>query len=156
MPLVKGVAIPVLPSVGLSVATSATATLGATGVLSAGFVGLPTCLLLATTGVPCPFCGLTHAVAELGAGHLSTAIALHPLAPLAALLALAVPVALARRRPLAVPPARRRTLAVPPARRRTLAVPLPPARRLTLTVPAAALWSLAALVLVTWIVRLAL
>ncbi|MEA2139058.1 MAG: hypothetical protein QOG56_2208 [Solirubrobacteraceae bacterium] len=144
----KGVAIPVLPSVGLSVATSATVTLGATGVLSAGFAGLPTCLLLATTGVPCPFCGLTHAVAELGAGHLSTAIALHPLAPLAALLALAVPVALARRRTLAVP--------LPPARRRTLARPLPPARPRSLTVPAAALWSLAALVLATWIVRLAL
>jgi uncharacterized protein DUF2752 len=121
---VHGVAIPVLPSVGLSVATSATATLGAAGVLGAGFVGLPSCLLMATTGVPCPFCGLTHGVAELGAGHLSTAVALHPLAPLAALLALAVPVALARRH--------------------------------ALTVPAAALWSLAALVLATWIVRLAL
>jgi hypothetical protein len=121
---VNGVAIPVLPSVGLSVATSATATLGAAGVLSAGFVGLPTCLLMATTGVPCPFCGLTHGIAELGAGHLSTAVALHPLAPLAALLALAVPVALTRRH--------------------------------TLTVPAAAPWSLAALVLATWIVRLAL
>ncbi|MEY2512861.1 MAG: hypothetical protein QOJ89_219 [bacterium] len=97
------VAIPLVPSVGLSVATSATATLGAAGVLSAGFVGLPTCLLVAVAGVPCPFCGLTHGVAELGAGHLSAAVALHPLAPLAALLAVAVPVALARGRALAVP-----------------------------------------------------
>jgi hypothetical protein len=121
---VNHVGIPLVPSVGLSVATSATATLGAAGVLSAGFVGLPTCLLMATTGVPCPFCGLTHGVAELGAGNLSTAVALHPLAPLAALLALAVPVALARRR--------------------------------ALTVPAAAVWSLVALVLATWIVRLVL
>jgi hypothetical protein len=70
------------------------------------------------------------------------------LAPLAALLALAVPVALARRWPLAVPR--------PLARLRTLAVPRPPGRLRTLTVPAAALWLLAALVLVTWIVRLAL
>jgi hypothetical protein len=103
VPPVNRVAIPLVPSVGLSVATSGTAALGAAGVLSAGFVGLPTCLLLATTGVPCPFCGLTHGVAELGAGHLATAVALHPLAPLAALLAVAVPVALARGRSLAVP-----------------------------------------------------
>jgi hypothetical protein len=117
------VAIPLVPSVGLSAATSATAALGAAGVLSASFVGLPTCLFAATTGVPCPFCGLTHGVAELGAGHLATAVALHPLAPLAALLALAVPVALLRGRTLAVAPA--------------------------------ALWSLAAIVLLTWIVRVA-
>ncbi|MDX6677630.1 MAG: hypothetical protein QOE31_1682 [Solirubrobacteraceae bacterium] len=103
VPPVNRVAIPLVPSVGLSVATSGTAALGAAGVLSAGFVGLPTCLLLATTGVPCPFCGLTHGVAELGAGHVATAVALHPLAPLAALLAVAVPVALARGRSLAVP-----------------------------------------------------
>ena len=55
--------------------------------------------------MPCPFCGLTHGVAELGAGNVATAVALHPLAPLAALLALAVPVALLRRRALAVPSA---------------------------------------------------
>jgi hypothetical protein len=103
VPRVQRVAIPLVPSVGLSVATSAAAALGSAGVLSAGFVGLPTCLLVATTGVPCPFCGLTHGVAELGAGHVATAVALHPLAPLAALLAVAVPVALARRRELAVP-----------------------------------------------------
>ena len=122
MARVNRVAIPIAPSVGLSVATSGTAALGAAGVLSASFVGLPTCMLAATTGVPCPFCGLTHGVAELGAGHLATAVALHPLAPLAALLALTVPVALLRRRALTVPPA--------------------------------ALWSLLAIVLLTWIVRL--
>lgn len=122
MPRVNRVAIPLIPSVGLSVATSGTAALGAAGVLSASVAGLPACLFAATTGVPCPFCGLTHGVAELGAGHLSAAVALHPLAPLAALLALVVALALLRRRPLTVPPA--------------------------------ALWSLAALVALTWIARL--
>jgi hypothetical protein len=87
------------------VATTGTAALGAAGILSASFAGAPTCLLAAATGVPCPFCGLTHGVAELGAGHVAAAVALHPLAPLAALLALAVPFALLRRRALAVSPA---------------------------------------------------
>ena len=115
------VAIPLVPSVGLSVATSGAAALGATGVLSASAIGLPTCLFLAATGVVCPFCGLTHGVAELGAGNIATALALHPLTPLAALLALAVPYALLRRRELAV--------------------------------PVIALWSLVALIVLTWIAR---
>lgn len=117
------VALPLVPAVGLSAATTGTAALGAAGVLGASFAGLPMCLFAAATGVPCPFCGLTHGVAELGAGHVSTAVALHPLAPLAALLAVAVPIALHRRRTLAVPPA--------------------------------ALLALAAVVLLTWIVRIA-
>jgi hypothetical protein len=117
------VAIPLAPSIGLSAATTGAAALGAAGVLSASVAGSVTCLFAATTGVPCPFCGLTHGVAELGAGHVSTAVALHPLAPLAALLALAVPLAMLRRRPLVV--------------------------------PSAALAALAALVLLTWIARVA-
>ncbi len=123
MQRVTRVALPLAPSVGLSAATTGTAALGAAGVLGASFVGLPTCLFAAATGVPCPFCGLTHGVAELGAGHVSTAVALHPLAPLAALLAIAVPIALLRRRALAV--------------------------------PSVALVALAAVVLLTWIVRIA-
>lgn len=99
------VAVPAAPALGLSVATGGTAALGAAGVLGASFAGPPTCLFAAATGVPCPFCGLTHGVAELGAGHVSTAVALHPLAPLAVLLALAVALALWRRRALTVPPA---------------------------------------------------
>jgi hypothetical protein len=117
------VVIPLVPSIGLSAATTGAAALGAAGVVSASVAGSVTCVFSAATGVPCPFCGLTHGVAELGAGHLAAAVELHPLAPLAALLALAVPVALLRGRPLAVPPA--------------------------------ALAGLAALVLLTWIVRLA-
>lgn len=102
---VNRVALPVAPSVGLTVATTGAAALGAAGLVGASFAGAPTCLFAAATGVPCPFCGLTHGVAELGAGHVAAAVALHPLAPLAALLALAVPIALLRRRPLATSPA---------------------------------------------------
>jgi hypothetical protein len=87
------------------VATTGTAALGAAGILSASFAGAPACLFAAATGAPCPFCGLTHAVAELGAGHFAAAVALHPLAPLAVLLALAVPIALLRGRALAMSPA---------------------------------------------------
>jgi len=101
---VNRIALPMAPSVGLSAATTSTAALGAAGVLGASFTGVSSCLFAAATGVPCPFCGLTHGVAELGAGHVATAVALHPLAPLAALLAIAVPIALLRRRALAVPP----------------------------------------------------
>jgi len=100
---VHRVALPVVPSVGLSVATAGTATLGAAGVVGASLTGAPTCLFAAATGLPCPFCGLTHGFAELGAGHLGAAVALHPLAPLAALLAVVVPVTVARGRALAVP-----------------------------------------------------
>ena len=102
---VNRVAIPVVPSVGLSVATSGAAALGAAGLLSASVAGLPGRLFLAATGVACPFCGLTHGVAELGAGNVASAVALHPLAPVAALLALAVPFALLRGRSLTVPAA---------------------------------------------------
>lgn len=120
---VNRVALPLMPSVGLSVATTGAAALGATGVVGASSVGLPTCLFLAATGVACPFCGLTHGVAELGAGNLATAVALHPLAPLAAVLALAVPYALLRGRRLAV--------------------------------GVVTLWALVALILLTWIARVA-
>ena len=117
------VAIPLAPSVGLSAATTGAAALGAAGVLERVRRRRVPCVFAAATGVPCPFCGLTHGVAELGAGHVETAVALHPLAPLAAVLALAVPVALLRRRSLAVSPV--------------------------------ALAALTAIVLLTWIVRVA-
>ncbi len=43
--------------------------------------GLP-CLFRSATGLVCPFCGMTHAIAALGAGDISAALAAHPLAPL--------------------------------------------------------------------------
>lgn len=42
----------------------------------------PLCPLLAATGLPCPFCGMTRATLAIGAGEWSRAFALHPLAPL--------------------------------------------------------------------------
>lgn len=129
---VNRVAIPLVPSAGLSAATTATAALGAAGVLGASFTGAPTCLFAAATGVPCPFCGLTHGVAQLGAGDVEAALALHPLSPLAAVLALVVPFALLRRRSLANAHPRRSLLVAP-----------------------AALAGVTGIVLMTWIVRLA-
>ena len=38
------------------------------------------CLLREVTGVPCPFCGGTTALARLGTGHLHEALAASPLA----------------------------------------------------------------------------
>ena len=115
------VEVPVLPALGLSAATGGALTLGAAGVVSAGTATGLSCLFAAATGVPCPFCGMTHGVAALGAGDVAGAVAANPLAPLAVALALAVPVALLARRRLAVAPA--------------------------------ALWALAALVIVVWLVR---
>ena len=48
------------------------------------------CPLRAVTGVPCPSCGLTRALAHLERGHLAEAVRLHPFAPLVFLLVLAL------------------------------------------------------------------
>jgi len=96
------VEVPLLPAVGLSAATGGAFALGTAGVLgAAGGSGL-TCLFSTATGLDCPFCGLTHGVAALGAGDVAAAVAANPLAPLAVGLALAVPLALLRGRPLEV------------------------------------------------------
>jgi hypothetical protein len=42
--------------------------------------GLP-CLFRSATGLVCPLCGMTHAIAALGAGDIGGAFAAHPLAP---------------------------------------------------------------------------
>ena len=114
--------VPVLPAIGLSAATSGAFLLGSAGVLGATSATGLTCLFAAATGVDCPFCGLTHGVAALGAGDVGGALAANPLAPLAVALALAVPLALVRRR--------------------------------RLEVPTTALWALAIVVAVAWVVRL--
>ena len=118
----RRVEVPALPALGLSAATGGAAALGAAGLLSGATAsGLP-CAFAAVSGLDCPLCGLTHAVAALGAGDLGAAVAAHPLAPLAVALALAVPLALVRRR--------------------------------RLEVPTTALWALAIVVAVAWVVRL--
>ncbi len=42
------------------------------------------CLTRRVLGLPCPGCGLTRAISRLLQGELARALALHPLAPLAA------------------------------------------------------------------------
>lgn len=45
---------------------------------------LSLCLIRRTLGLPCPGCGLTRGLSQLLQGNLARAMALHPLAPLAA------------------------------------------------------------------------
>ena len=76
----------------------ATLAIGALAPASSGALasGGPACPLRAATGIPCPFCGMTHATLALGHGDLGAALASHPLAPLvvggmlAAMLAIAL------------------------------------------------------------------
>jgi hypothetical protein len=48
------------------------------------------CPLRAVTGIPCPSCGLTRALAHLERGHWAEAVRFHPFAPLVFLLVLAL------------------------------------------------------------------
>jgi hypothetical protein len=52
------------------------------------------CPLRAVTGIPCPSCGLTRALAHLERGHLVQALKFHPFSPLIFLLVLALAVLL--------------------------------------------------------------
>jgi len=96
--------VPLLPALGLSAATGGALALGSAGLVTSTTRGAVTCVFAAATGLPCPFCGMTHGVAALGAGDVAGAVAAHPLAPLAVALALAVPVALLLRGRLTVAP----------------------------------------------------
>jgi len=98
------VEIPILPAAALSAATGGALALGAAGLVTSTTSGGLTCAFAAATGVPCPFCGMTHGIAALGAGDLAGAMAANPLAPPAVALALAAAVALLVRRRLAVAP----------------------------------------------------
>lgn len=104
VPRAGRVEIPVLPALGLSAATAGALALGAAGLISGTTAGGLPCLFAAATDTPCPFCGMTHGIAALGAGDLGAAVVANPLAPLAVALALAVPVALRAQRRLAMAP----------------------------------------------------
>jgi hypothetical protein len=58
--------------------------------------GGPACLFRWLTGLVCPFCGMTHAALDLGAGRWASALSEHPLAPLVALAVAWVGLRLAR------------------------------------------------------------
>ena len=99
------IVVPVVPAVGLSAATGGAFVLGAASLLGGTTATGLSCVFAALTGVDCPFCGLTHGVAALGAGDPAGALAAHPLAPIAVGLAIAVPAVLLRRHRLQVAPA---------------------------------------------------
>jgi len=71
-------------AIGLAVTALALLLVGALGSAHAQAAvgeGGPSCILKMTTGVECPFCGMTRATIALGAGDFHRAFALHPLAP---------------------------------------------------------------------------
>ena len=80
---------------------------------AAGWIGLPSgagytvCAFRRLTGIPCPGCGLTRAMAALARGELLLALHFHPFAPLvlaeAAALWAAIGRAIVRQRPLVLP-----------------------------------------------------
>jgi hypothetical protein len=55
--------------------------LGAAAFAGIVFFQIPICPTATFLGIPCPGCGLTRATLELAHGHVSAAVALHPLAP---------------------------------------------------------------------------
>jgi hypothetical protein len=85
--------------------TAAFLLLGRIGVPQTG--GFVICAFRRVTGIPCPGCGLTRAMAALARGELATAVRFHPFAPLllAEALALwgAIGAAVLRRRPVTLP-----------------------------------------------------
>jgi hypothetical protein len=70
--------------------------------------GYTFCAFRRVTGIPCPGCGMTRAMAALARGQLVAALHLHPFAPLvlaqAAALWVKVGESLLRRRPFTLPP----------------------------------------------------
>jgi len=76
------------PALGLSVCCVGAAVLGGLSGADVAHPGAPGCLLRAVTGIPCPFCGLTHSMMALGQGNLAAAVAQNPLGLLVLPLAL--------------------------------------------------------------------
>ena len=77
-------------ALGLSVCCVGAAVLGGLSGTDVNHPGAPGCLLRAVTGIPCPFCGLTHSMMALGQGNLAAAVAQNPLGLLLLPLAVAV------------------------------------------------------------------
>lgn len=48
-----------------------------------GRFGIDLCFVHASTGLPCPGCGMTRAIIAVSHGHLATALGLHPFVVLA-------------------------------------------------------------------------
>ena len=66
----------------------------AAGLLALAWLPRPhtICPLLMLTGIPCPFCGGTHAGIDLGRGHPAAAVRASPLAVFGAMAVIALPI----------------------------------------------------------------
>lgn len=105
-----------LVAAGLCLACTGAVAVGAlAGNAAAGVDGPVLCPFRLVTGLPCPFCGMTRSLLALGRGDVAASVALHPLGPVVALLAVlgllrfaragargAVPARLPRGAPLAL------------------------------------------------------
>ena len=78
---------------GLSACCVGAAVLGGVSGADVDNPGAPGCVFRALTGLPCPFCGLTHSMMALGQGDLGAAVLQNPLGLLVLPLAILVLVA---------------------------------------------------------------
>lgn len=77
-----------LVAAGLCLACMGAVAVGAlAGNGAAGVDGPVLCPFRLVTGLPCPFCGMTRSLLALGRGDVAASVALHPLGPLIAVLA---------------------------------------------------------------------
>lgn len=77
-----------LVAAGLCLACTGAVALGAlAGNGAAGVDGPVLCPFRLVTGLPCPFCGMTRSLLALGRGDVAASVALHPLGPMIAVLA---------------------------------------------------------------------
>ncbi len=63
---------------GTAVALGCCIVLIAAGLDLPGRLNVPACSFLATTGYPCPSCGMTRGIAAMARGRIVTALHLHP------------------------------------------------------------------------------
>jgi Protein of unknown function (DUF2752) len=64
---------------GLSACCVGAAVLGGVSGANVHDPGAPGCVFRAVTGLPCPFCGLTHSMMALGQGDVGAALLQNPL-----------------------------------------------------------------------------
>jgi Protein of unknown function (DUF2752) len=94
-------------ALGLSACCVGAAALGGASGVDVSHPGTPGCVFRAVTGLPCPFCGLTHSMMAWGQGDLGAVVAQNPLGllllPLAVVLLVVGVRAMLRRRRFAWP-----------------------------------------------------
>lgn len=94
--------VPLAIATGLAACSAGALLMGWSGVGTPTDTSLILCPLRAATGIPCPFCGMTHGLLAVGDGDLHGALSHAPATPLVLALTVAIlvagPIALARRR----------------------------------------------------------